>query len=579
MIGTGDEPTAPAPGNPRAPAIAERILAGVLVLVSLALIAYKFLLTTRLNVNWDEFLYLSNVYALARGELKLIFQGGYTHLFQWLTDWPGDEMAQIVAARAVMVSFLAVTALLLWQLGRRWLSGLPLATSVFVYLSFIPVLMHGGSFRADSILVLLSLAALVLLLTGGRSMRRDAAAGILLGASFAVTIKVVLFAPMVAAAIWFREPARETVSERSMIRRLRPILLVAAWVAATAVALLFAHWLSVRAVPAAGVADFGSRAVRKAVMGMPLLPQRDTLLGYLNWQPLHWLLILLGTVSALWRRKFDIAILSLALLPVVFYRNAFAYFYVVMLAPASLLAGFAVMQLRDFVQSRQRPAVVWSMLIFISAGLLYQGLRYSARLHVDEQAAQRMLLQAVHQVFPQSVNYIDRCGMISSFRKVNFFMSTWGMETYRAGNQPFMRNAIRDRRPAFVLVNSPYLNPNQRLQESLMPEDYEVIARNYPQYWGPIRVAGASAEINGTTELLVTTPFPADYRIRTDEPILVDGIFRADGEVIFVPETGIRVAAVSAPRATEPVLFQLFLATAQAPPNEQPPELPLFSGL
>ena len=201
MTRTGDGTTATTTGYPSRPGATERILSVVLVLASIALIAYKFLLTTRLNVNWDEFLYLSNVHALARGELKLIFQGSYAHLFQWLADRPGDEMDQIAAARAVMVSMLAVAALLLWRLGRHWLNGLPLASSLFVYLSLIPVQMHGGSFRADSILVPLLLAALVLLVTGDRSMRRDIAAGILLGASFAVTIKVVLFAPMVAAVI------------------------------------------------------------------------------------------------------------------------------------------------------------------------------------------------------------------------------------------------------------------------------------------------------------------------------------------------------------------------------------------
>jgi len=579
MIGTGDGPTATTPANPREPAIAERILAGVLVLGSLALIAYKFLLTTRLNVNWDEFLYLSNVHALARGELKLIFQGGYTHLFQWLTGWPGDEMAQIIAARAVMVSLLAVAALLLWKLGRQWLSGLPLAASVFVYLSLIPVLMHGGSFRADSILVLLLLAALVLLLTGNRSMRRDAAAGILLGASFAVTIKVVLFAPMLAVAIWFRESAQETASTRSIVRRLRPLLHVTAWAAATAVVLLLAHWLSVRSVPAAGVADFGSRAARKAVMDMPLFPRRQTLLGYLDWQPLAWMLILLGTVSALWRRKFDLAALSLALLPVVFYRNSFAYFYVVMLAPASVLAGFALMQLRDFVQSRQRPAVVLTMLIVISAGLLYQGLRFSARLNVDEQATQRTLLHAVHEVFPQPVNYVDRCGMVSSFRKVNFFMSTWGMETYRTRNEPFMRNAIRDRRPAFVLVNSPFLNPNQRFRDGLLPEDYDLIARYYPRYWGPMRVAGASAVVGREVPVKMTVPFPASYRVWSQQPVLIDGVEHAHGDVVKVTTEGVSVLLAPSNVDNDNRTVRLFLASARPPPEAAFPRIPIFTGL
>ncbi|MGH8224148.1 MAG: hypothetical protein ACREQZ_14360, partial [Woeseiaceae bacterium] len=77
----------------------ERVLFGLGAVACLGLFAYKLFLVGRLNINWDEFLYLNHVHAMARGELTLLFQGAYTHLFQWLTSAAADEAGQIVSAR------------------------------------------------------------------------------------------------------------------------------------------------------------------------------------------------------------------------------------------------------------------------------------------------------------------------------------------------------------------------------------------------------------------------------------------------------------------------------------------------
>ena len=68
---------------------------------------------------------------LARGELTLLLQGSYTHLFSWLLLLPGDEMQQIVVARCVMVALLALTAWLVWRLARVWLGGFPALVAPF----------------------------------------------------------------------------------------------------------------------------------------------------------------------------------------------------------------------------------------------------------------------------------------------------------------------------------------------------------------------------------------------------------------------------------------------------------------
>lgn len=546
------------------------------VAACLGLLAYKFVLTRRLNVNWDEFYYLNFVHAAARGELKLLLNGAYTHIFAWLPLLEADEMGQIVAARVVMVALLCLTAWLVWRLARHWTNGFPALIAPFVFLASMPVMVHGGSFRSDSLLAPLTMAALVLLARPGGRGRSDIFAGLLLGAAVAVTIKAVLFAPMVAALLVSRTAARSTAKVVDWGDARRSVMMVAVAAGLCATSLIFLHWLTVSSVPTESVTSFGSRAAVKTLVDVPWFPRLDYLRRYVHWQPLPWLLILLGTLAAIARRRFDLASLSLALLPIAVYRNAFPYYYVVMLGPASVLAASFVQQMRDLVARWSRGGLASAFVGVIWLGLLYQGLAYIGRLRFDDQGHQRMLVAAVHQVFPEPVNYIDRCGMISSFRKVNFFMSTWGMDSYRDRNEPFMPAAIRDSRPAFVLVNSSALNPNRPSDSGLLPADYESIELFYPKYWGPLRVAGGSAKLAGAISVRIRVPFPAEYRIAATGPILVDGRPTKHGDVVNVPAEGVIVSAASSADETR---VRLFLAVAQPPPNEQLPSVSLFVNL
>lgn len=553
------------------------VLSLTAVAACLGLLAYKFVLTRRLNVNWDEFYYLNFVHAAARGELKLLLNGAYTHIFAWLPLLEADEMGQIVAARVVMVALLCLTALLVWRLAKHWTDGFPALIAPFVFLASMPVMVHGGSFRSDSLLAPLTMAALVLLAKpGGRGRRREAVAGLLLGVAVAVTIKAALIAPLVAALLISRTAARSTAEGIDWGDATRSVTAVAIAAGVTATSLIFLHWLTVSSVPTESVTSFGSRAAVKTLIDVPWFPRLDYLRRYVHWQPLPWLLILLGTLAAIARRRFDLASLSLALLPIAAYRNAFPYYYVVMLGPASVLAAFSVQQMRDSVARWSRDTLASALVGVIWLGLLYQGLTYLGRLRFDDQGHQRMLVAAVHQVFPEPVNYIDRCGMISSFRKVNFFMSTWGMDNYRDRNEPFMPAAIRDNKPAFVLVNSSALNPNRPSDSGLLPADYELIEQFYPKFWGPLRVAGGSAKLAGAVSAPIRVPFPAEYRIAATGPILVDGIPRQHGDVVSVPAEGVIVSATSSVDETR---VRLFLAIARPPPSEQLPGVSLFGSL
>ncbi len=547
----------------------------------LALIGYKLFLTTRINVNWDEFYYLNFVYAAIRGELNIVLQGAYTHLFRWLPMVRGDEMDQIVAARLAMMLLLALTVFLIWRLARRWLDRFPALVPSFVYLSALPVMVHGGSFRSDSMLAPLLMGSLCLVVAPSRTpdarWHRDLLAGALLGAAFAISIKIVLFAPLVFALLMTRGQTAESVTSNAWRLRLRGAVFVAAGAGLAAATVIYLHWLTVDMSNAEGIAAHGARAARKTLLDTPWFPRLDYWVRYADWQPLYWILIGSGAIMALVRRRLDLASLSLALLPLAFYRNAFPYFYVVMLAPLTVLAGFAIQEIDSYLSMRIRPALGTAAATLIWIGLLYQGGAYLGPLRDDNQAVQRAIVSGVHEIFPEPVSYVDRCGMISSFRKVNFFMSTWGMDNYRRAGTPFMPRAIETERPAFVLTNHWALSPYNRIKSGLLSEDHELIARFYPRYWGPVRVAGGAVQLEEGSIGAIEVPFAADYRLESNEPVLIDGVLHESGDVIPIDRSVMVRLAENADSAK--VTVKLFLASARPSPGPEPDPARIFMGL
>ncbi len=555
----------------------ELALSAAAVAACIGLLIYKIALVRLININWDEFAFLSLVYELSRGELTALMQGSFTHLFTWLPRVAGDEIEQIVVARYVMVALLALTAWLIWRLACVWLQGFAALVPVFVYLSNMAVLEHGGSFRFDSMLAPLSVAPLVLLLAPGSGQRRDWLAGGLLGIGFAVSVKVVLFAPVVAATVLLSRPSDSGtfIDWREATRTLARVAIAATVLATVLIGL---HWLAISPVPSDSVTGFAGSVARKTLLDVPWFPRFDFFARSFDWQPYPWLLIALGAVVALVRRDFGIAVLGLSLLPLAFYRNAFPYYYVVMLAPASVMAGYAVAQIWAFVRPHASAVVSNSLIAALGVGLLIQALQFASLLAFDDQILQRQIVAAAHRIFPEPVNYIDRCGMVPSFRKINFFMSTWGMEDYRSRNEPFVPKALSDHRPAFVLLNTQALDPNYTGPGGLLPHDRELLGKYYVEYWGPIRVAGARGLLQTSGPVAVTVPFAADYRLVTAEPILVNGELRRDGDLIAVTTEGV-TAERAAGASGQAQAFALFLASAKPAPRSEPPRWPIFRGL
>lgn len=507
-------------------------LAGLIVL----LFASKLHLLFLQNVNWDEFLYLAKIYAAERGELSSVLQSGYVHAFSWLQSVSGNEIDQIMAARVVMFALQAGTCGLIFAVGRKVLGSAAAAMiGMLVYLTFSFVVDHGTEFRADPIAVFLLMAAVWLVVRDHGGRLEIVAAGLLTGLAGMVTIKSALYVPTLALAVLcLREPA-------DMRRRIGELVLLGGTALATFLALYFAHRYSLAGAAGYSAADMVARSADKLIMGDELFPRALYIDHTITHDALAWFLLLTGFAVAVGvaltrgsrRQGVGLIGLGLPLLSLVFYRNAFPYYFVFMLAAPAVLAACLVAYAENRLE-RTRP-IYFRVMIGCLVAMLAGGMigRYLDD-NVDRTVAQRQIVDTIHRMFPEPVPYIDRCSMIGTFPKVGFFMSTWGMQNYLDRGQPIMRDLLMKERPVFLIGNVGslilYLKDDSQIQP-LLPEDSAVLRDNFVRHWGVIWVAGKRLAIEAAgKESRFEILIPGTYTVDSEVPVVIDGIERAPGD-------------------------------------------------
>jgi hypothetical protein len=548
----------------------------VLVAACVALLTWKARAIWTLNVNWDEFYFLTHVHALLRGDLQIPFQTTYTQAFRWL-PWVGDEMAQIHAARLCMFVLLALSVWQIARLASRWTSPGAALAGALAFLCLLPIQVHGASFRADSMLLPILLGVLLLVTRPHASRRVDLWIGVLCGLGMAVSVKLALFAPLFLACLLLAGGSH--VPWATQWRAIWPrALVIGAVTLGVAAILVGLHHLTLKAPDLVSASSFADRSLGKAILETRFLPGEFYLRFLLMKDRFVWIVMGIGFVLAVVRRRWLLASMVLAVSPLLFYRNAFPYFYVEMLAPVALYAALVVDELRALARrgasgtSREWVPAACGLL------LLVHGSSRLPLMSTDEQLGQRRVLDAVHRIFPQPVTYFDHAGMVASFHKVNFFMSTWGMDEYLRRGAPFVAPALRAYRPALMLVNRDYLDVTSPHSQALIPEDREALQRFYLPYWGPIHVAGASVALAPGAAQTVALPFPGKYRVESAEPVLIDGVLRGPGDVIDVVG-GNALLARQATASADSLEVRLLTAQAGMPPAETAEISYIFTGL
>ena len=523
------------------------------------------------EVNWDEFLFLSFIHDHQRGTLGNALQTFHVLLFAWLPYIAAGEIAQIEAARLVVLAMEAATVALIVATGRAFLSKAGALTAALAYLSSGYVLLHGASFRADPIAAFLLMLCLWLLARsrlGWSQLLAIAACGAL---AMLVTVKSIFYLPAFAGVAYWRIAQAET-SKALLLR-----LAAAAAASAVIFGLLYLGLLST--LPQSNVersVSAMSSAYRKTFLWSDLFPRIDTLVHGAVAAPVQSFLLVAGIALAVvglfstgGERPKRLALLMLAapLASFILYRNAFPYFLAFILPPAAVLAGLAS---ERFLRSRLLFSAL-PLLMLASAAVVY------ARSLDRPRTAQEETVALVHRLFPDPVPYIDRCSMIGSFPKHGFFMSSWGLENYRARGVPVFASILQETAPHFVLANSPALASSLRgsatgvATQGLFERDAALLRSNYVHHWGALWVAGKRLDVEPRArrfELLI----PGIYTLEASSRVGIDGRTYAPGAVLRLNRGRHEVAA------QRPGTVVLRWGDRLPRPSKPPSQTPIFWG-
>ena len=204
---------------------AERLPALALLGFAALALLLKYRLNHAIDVHWDEFNYLTEVYLHQQGELVRALMTFHVHLFRWVPGAAGNEVDQVLAAREAMFVLRLASSLALFLIGRRLLGATGAAFALLCSLCFSYVLKHGESFRFDPIVSCFFLLACCLLILKPGRLLAGAAAGASLALATLVSLKLFLLLvsiALISAVHFIFEAERKAVARQA--RRVCPLL-------------------------------------------------------------------------------------------------------------------------------------------------------------------------------------------------------------------------------------------------------------------------------------------------------------------------------------------------------------------
>ena len=487
------------------------------------------------NVNWDEFYFLSHIHAHLDGRLDRPLQTVFVHAFQWLAHVSDNEVDQIIAARLVMTALLAVTTGAIYHISlaltdNRTAAGI----AALAFLSSGFVLPHGASFRADPIAAAGLMSSLAIMMTSRMAVWQIALVAVLSALSLLVTIKAALYLPAYLGALFWR------AGEPRVVLR---ICLSAVLGLAFAGVLFVLHSAGMAPAPEADASANMRDALGTTLLESGLFPRAEAaaLWALLSLAPLVLAGASLGASGMTRRRAVLVAFALPTLLSIVFYRNAFPYFFPYIVPPFMVLVGVGAARMA------QGSVVLGGLVALMAATGAGQGMKALS----ENARLQHATIAEVHRLFPEPVPYIDQNAMIASFPRDLFFMSTWGIAAYREAGRPVMADLIARDAPPLLLANRWALHVAMTAPDVtdapilLLPEDRRVLRESYVHYSGAIWLAGREVVLN-SGETRVEMPMPGRYILESPVDLVIGGTEVAPGAVVDVHDD----VAVSGPPGT-----------------------------
>lgn len=555
------------------------ILIGFLVLT----LFIRIFVASRYEINWDEFHYLSFVYDYINHILSNSLQTFHVHFFTWLPRVSENEVKQIIAARFIMLLLQLGTGYFIFRISRRYLS---IQAALFAVLSYFSVsynIRMGASFRPDPIAAFFLMASLDLFLDKILMIKKLIVAGILMALALIVTIKSMIYLPtfmLIVIVMLINDKNIKTVTSR--------VAIVAFSVALSFSLLYLYHRSNILIIDDGEAITTLSGGFNKTVNFFDLLPRWNYLYYTLIHDIPYWLAIAYGIKVVCFaictkqqlsgRSAIIIATMIIPLCSVLFYRNAFPYFYSFILAPASIFCGVAWDALPWRDKKRNKSILIAGTILFlIFISILRNGIIIPKIKNSDHQS---QLLEVVHKAFPTPTQYFDRCSMISSYSQVGFFMSTWGVEGYRNKQNPVLEQTIKNNNPPFYIANIGSLDVENKKslkiykQDELLVADLNALKDNYIHHWGEMYVAGKQFNLSQTkpvTDFFIQ--IHGTYTLESTAKALINGRILLPGESIYLAPGNHTIQGFHLPRK-----YILRWGEQLYRPKSQPSQKSTFNG-
>ncbi len=548
-----------------------------------------------LNIDIDEFRFLSTVHQYHRGSLTSPLFTFHVHLFSWLPLVAENEVIQVFGARTLMYVLGLGSCTFIYLTGRLFFNRSGALFSVLCYLSISNVIIHGTSFRYDPICVFLFLGSIYFLLRTPRSKFGLVAAGFSIALSMMVSLKTLFYLPTIGAVLLFQiylAKHRKIIFKEILLFFMALlvgfILLYHFHLSAPSGTALPSKELHSKGLHTAAniVRDIGSRSI----ISTELFPNSVYILVILLENLIVWFFWLIGVILLVWDLIFrknralpkNLLVLSLVIpiLVLAWYEFAFPYFYVFIVSPAIICSAVFVDKITEHFKKTSFVLVPFFMLI-ASICVLTNFFSHYKTHAFNQTVAQREIVQLVHRIFPEPIPYIDRCGMISSYPKVGLQMTTWDMEKYTEANVPIMRKILIRHRPVFIVANSVHLDLSLPRggkdifrNYPLLEEDYNILKQNFVHHWGKLYVAGKHFEFDSnvtsqTFEILI----PGTYTLETDGEVSFNGVVYGPGSKIKLKKTTYEIVP-----KTNPMDVVLRWGEDLYKPSHEPSTQPIFLG-
>lgn len=508
----------------------------ILATFLLSAIILKYIALYKLPINQDEYFYLSKIFDYQRGSLSEPFQTFHVHFFGWITLIKADEIKLLFIIRNLMFVLFLSSCIFIYFIGNKFINRTGCFFAILCYFSLSYTIFHGASFRSDTISTFLFLLALLFILRDN-SFISVFIAGIALSLSFLITIKSIFYIITAFIVLY--------LYENEKTRRLKKTILLTSITLLGSFSFYFLHTILINYNKAGGGGTFIKSSATK-VFNNPIFPQFWALKLSFIYDQIIWLLFFYGLL-VIWKRNYLgmnklLLAFVLPITTIVFYRNSFPYYYVFIFAPSILICGVVAHDLaEDSNLSKSLRPLLTSLAIYF---LVYAHfiVFYSAATITRTIDSQKTFITHIHKMFPNPVPYIDGCSMISSFPKMGFFMSSWGMGDYLRNNVPIMKGIVIEHQPKLLIANVPALDiSKERLDVvdesnySLLEEDWHFLKDNFIKHWGPLYIPGKRIQLEISQNSKVIELFISGYYlIESGSEIQINELECKDGDILFL---------------------------------------------